>query len=416
MPERRTLSARAAYLTWEASWSLLHAVAFTLALLYQVQVAGLNPAQLLIVGAVMEASCFLFEIPTSIVADLSSRRRSVLIGTAIVGLGILIQGAWPSFWPIVLAQVVWGLGWTFISGALEAWITDEVGAGAVQPLFTRAQQLHLLATIVGTVLAGGIGLLALQLPMLVAGSGFLLLAAVMVVAMPENGFTPTPPAEREAWSQMRDTFLTGLAVARRPGVVRSFMVIALLVGISSEVFDRLWTAHVVDAFTLPELPLLSGDAAWFAVFALIGSLIALVASVLTNRFAAGRVNALHPGGLLAVLTLIHAGGMVGFATLGSLWPALAAMWVRDAARAVALPIQAAWLNRNIDSRARATTLSLTGQADALGQIVGGPPLGVLAARAGIPVALVTAAAFLAPVAALFARLRARRTAPVHAPD
>src|SRR5262245_54195940 len=104
---RRPIPARTAYLWWEGTWSLLHAVAFTLCLLYQVQVAHLTPVQLMLVGAVLEASCFLFEVPTSIVADVYSRRLSVLIGAAIVGVGILMQGVWASFWPIVLAQVVW---------------------------------------------------------------------------------------------------------------------------------------------------------------------------------------------------------------------------------------------------------------------------------------------------------------------
>lgn len=238
----RPLPARTAYLWWEGSWSLLHSVAFTLSMLYQVQVAHLSPAELLIVGAAMEASCFLFEIPTSIVADLYSRRLSVLIGGVVVGCGILIQGVWGSFWPIVAAQIVWSLGFTFVSGADDAWITDEVGADAVQPLFTRFQQLHLGLTVAGTVLAGLIGQVNLHLPMLVAGPGYLLLSTTMVLLMPETGFTPTPRRERENWAQLKHTLRTGLSTARRPGIVRSFLLIAIISGISSEVFDRLWTA------------------------------------------------------------------------------------------------------------------------------------------------------------------------------
>lgn len=402
---RRPIRAATAYYWFEGSWSLLHALAFTLALLYQVQVAGLTPLQLVVVGTVLEATCFVFEIPTGVVADLYSRRLSALIGAFVVGVGIVIQGVWPSFGPIVLAQVVWGIGFTFISGAVDAWITDEVGPDAVQPLFTRMQQQHLALTVVGALLAGALGQVNLQLPIIVAGAGYVVLGAVMTVVMPETGFRPVPRQERETWAQLRRTLVSGIGATRRPGVVRSFLLIAVLTGISSEVFDRLWTARVVEAFTLPTVAGVHDPAIWFTAFALIGTLLALLASLLANRLVTERVNALHPAGLLATLLLIQVAGVIGFAVGGSLWPALLAMWVRDAARAVAYPVASAWLNRNLESSTRATTLSLTSQADAIGQVVGGPPLGVLATRTSIPVAMIVSAGLLAPAALVYARLR-----------
>ena len=404
---RRPIRPAAAYYWFEGSWSLLHSLAFTLALVYQVQVAGLTPFQLVVVGTVMEATCFLFEIPTGIVADLYSRRLSALIGAFVVGAGILIQGIWPTFGAILLAQVVWGIGFTFISGAVDAWITDEVGEDAVQPLFTRFQQQHLALTIIGTILAGTFGQLDLQLPIIIAGVGYLVLGAAMTVVMPENGFHPVARQERETWAHMKRTFLAGTAAARNPGIVRSFLIIALLTGLSSEVFDRLWTLRVLEAFRLPTVFGVSDPAVWFTVFALIGSLLALVASLVANRLATERINALHPAGLLAVLLMVQVAGIIAFALSGSLWPALIAMWVRDAARAIAYPVQAAWLNRNVESGTRATTLSLTSQADAIGQVVGGPPLGVLATRTSVPVALLVSAGIVTPAAFVYARLRPR---------
>jgi DHA3 family tetracycline resistance protein-like MFS transporter len=69
------------------------------------------------------------------------------------------------------------------------------------------------------------------------------------------------------------------------------------------------------------------------------------------------------------------------------------------------PIEAAWLARNLDSPTRATVLSMTGQANAIGQVVGGPPLGALATRTSIPVALLVAAAVQAPSVIAFLRIR-----------
>jgi DHA3 family tetracycline resistance protein-like MFS transporter len=69
------------------------------------------------------------------------------------------------------------------------------------------------------------------------------------------------------------------------------------------------------------------------------------------------------------------------------------------------PIEAAWLARNLDSSTRATVLSMNSQANAIGQVVGGPPLGALATRTSIPVALLVAAAVQAPSVAAFWRIR-----------
>ncbi|HEY9294244.1 MAG TPA: MFS transporter [Microlunatus sp.] len=402
---RRPVSARTAYLWFQGSWSLLNTIAFTLLLVYQVQTAHLTPFELIITGTVMEATCFLAEVPTGIVADLYSRRLSTLIGAAVVGVGILLQGLFPAFLPILLGNVVWGIGYTFISGALEAWITDEVGSDAVQPLFTRYEQLQLALTVVGTIMAGLLGVIDLRLPMIIAGSGYLLLALIMSQLMPETGFAPTPRAERETYAQLRRILAQGLRTARHQPVVRSFLIIALLTGLSSEVFDRLWTAHILQAFELPDVAGITNPALWFTAFALLGSLVALVANLTANRVAASRINAVHPAGLMALLIIVQVIGVVGFAVAGALWVALAAMWIRNATQSIAAPIRAAWLARNVPSSSRATTISLTSQADAIGQVVGGPPLGVVASRTSIPVALLMSAALLLPASVVYLRLR-----------
>jgi DHA3 family tetracycline resistance protein-like MFS transporter len=406
---RRPIRPAIAYLWFQGSGSFLHTLAFTLLLVYQVQTARLSPIELVLVGTVMEATCFLAEVPTGVVADLYSRRLSVLIGAVVIGFGLLIQGVFPSFVPILLGNVVWGVGYTFISGAAEAWITDEVGQDAVQPVFTRYEQLSLALTVLGTVAAGLIGMLDLRLPMITAGAAFLLLALIMTPLMPETGFVPVPRNRRESYRHMRRLLAEGLSAARHRGVVRSFLIIAVLTGISSEVFDRLWTAHVLAAFSMPDLYGVTDPALWFTAFALAGSLVALVANLVANRVAARRINAVHPAGLMAGLVLVQVAGIVGFALSPALWPALIAIWVRTAGQSIAGPIQAAWLARNVASSSRATTISLTSQADAIGQVVGGPPLGAVATRTSIPVALIISAILVTPAAVVYARLRPNRS-------
>lgn len=81
---------------------------------------------------------------------------------------------------------------------------------------------------------------------------------------------------------------------------------------------------------------------------------------------------------------------------GNIWLVLAALWGRGAAGALAAPIRSAWVNRNLSSRTRATVISMTSQLDAVGQVVGGPPLGALANRTSTAAALVASAVMLSP--------------------
>lgn len=400
------------YYALETFSSLFWTLGFTLTLLYQVEVVGLSPFEMVLVGTAMELTCFLGEIPTGIVADLYSRRLSVVIGFAVMGAGLVLQGAVPELWAVLLAQVVWGIGYTFTSGATQAWITDEVGEDAVRPLFTRATQIGLAMTFVGTLLAGAAGLVALAVPLLVAGAGYVLLAAALAVVMPERNFSPAPRAERETFGAMRRTLRDGLRQARSRRVVRTFLVVSLVLGLASEAVDRLWVPRVVAGFDLPDVPGLgqgSGAVGAFTLFALVGAAVSLVVSMVVNRYAERAVANPHPNVLLAGLVGVQAAGIVGVALLASLWPVMVALWLRNAARSLAGPIEAAWLNRNVDSASRATVLSVNSQMDAVGQVAGGPPLGALASRTSIPVALLVSAALLLPAGGLLARLRPEGT-------
>src|SRR5512137_1974460 len=108
------------YLFMETASSLFYFLAFTAMSLYEIRVAGLSPLQLVLVGTTLELSVLLCEVPTGVVADVYSRRLSIVIGFFLVGLGFLLEGLVPLFVPILLAQVLWGLGYTFTSGATQA--------------------------------------------------------------------------------------------------------------------------------------------------------------------------------------------------------------------------------------------------------------------------------------------------------
>ncbi|NIK61042.1 MFS transporter [Kribbella shirazensis] len=403
MSSYRSADPTRTYYVYNAAWSFLSALAFTLNLVYYVRDAGLDPLQMVLVGTTLELTCFLFEIPTGIVADLYSRRRSIVIGFVLIGAGLLLQGLVPVFLAILAAQVLWGIGYTFTSGADQAWITDEIGTERAGRVFVRTQQFQLAAKIAGTVTAGGLGLISLPLPMVISGAGMMLLALLLAVFMREQNFHRTPREERETFRHMAETFRHGLEVARRRPVVRTLVLISLIGGLSSEAFDRLWSVKIL-TFTFPELFGTSDPAFWFTVLALIGTLLSLGTSVALDRLSPQRLSATHPTGILATFALLQIVGVVGFALSGSLWPALAAMWLNTIAGTLSYPIESAWLNRHVDSRSRATVISMVSQANAVGQVVGGPPLGAVG-RSSLRAALLASGLILTPIPLLFLRTR-----------
>ena len=190
------LNARFVFLFIEFSASAFFSMMFVVTSLYEATVAGLTPVQLILVGTTLEVSAFLFEVPTGIVADVYSRRLSIIIGYILMGLGFLVEGFFPFFGTILLAQVIWGLGYTFTSGATQAWITDEVGEESANKLFLRATQVGLVASLVGMGLAAWIGAVNVALPLRLGGLGVLLIGLTLVVIMPETGFHPTPREDR----------------------------------------------------------------------------------------------------------------------------------------------------------------------------------------------------------------------------
>lgn len=386
--------------------SLIAAFIWTALTLFRIEVARLDPLELVLVGTVMEATIFLFEIPTGIVADVYSRRLSVLIGTAILALSYLMQGVWLSFGAILLAQVVWGLGWTFISGAYDAWLVDEIGPERAGEAFLRGTQISRLTGLVGIGLSVLLGSLSLYLPVLLGGLALLGLALWLALAMPETGFAPTPKGERSTWRQFFDTFRNGTQVIRTRPALLAILGVGLFVGLYSEAWDRLWQLHLLETIGLPGFIALPA-VAWFGLLNIVTTLITVWAAGVARR----RVDTARAVPLTRALVSIHAvmvGGLIAYGLAGSLPVALGAFFAFTTLRALAWPLLSAWSNLHIESSVRATVLSMQSQTDAIGQIVGGPPLGAIG-RASLRLAFLASASLLAPTVPLLARARRLET-------
>ena len=169
MSELKKLDAYTTYLILNGGDGLISSLIFTVNLIYQATVVGLDPLQLVLVGTTLEATAFLFEVPTGVVADVYSRRASVVIGYVLIGVGFVVEGAFPVFAAVLLAQVIWGIGYTFTSGALEAWLSDEIGEANAGRAFLRAAQIARLGTLAGIVASVALGNARVNLPIIAGG-------------------------------------------------------------------------------------------------------------------------------------------------------------------------------------------------------------------------------------------------------
>jgi DHA3 family tetracycline resistance protein-like MFS transporter len=382
------------YLFIETVSSLLYSLAFTAMSLYEIRVAGLSPLQLVLVGTTLELTVLLCEVPTGIVADVYSRRLSIIIGFFIVGLGFLLEGFLPFFTTILLAQMLWGLGYTFTSGSRQAWLSDEIGEGRANQAFLSANKFSLGGSLAGMLLAILIGGRQVNLPILASGGLFILLAGILALTMSEHGFHPAPMEQRNTYQQMLRTFRLGLQTVRQRPRLIAILGIGLFFGLYSEGFDRLWVKHLLGRFSLPVL-FGSTDITFFGLLRAASVLLSITATALIEK----RLDTSQPrriGRLMFSITIGIAAFIVLFAWSPWLGLTLGVYLLISALSNLVGPLTDAWVNQRLDSDVRATVLSMTGQVDAVGQIAGGPLIGLVASLFSVPAAMTVSGLLLTP--------------------
>ncbi len=390
------------YLGMEFASSLFFSMIFTVSMVYQVTTVGLNPLQLVLTGTALEIAAFVFEVPTGVVADVISRRLSIIIGVFIMGLGFVLEGSLPFFAAILVAQVLWGLGYTFTSGASEAWIADEVGEKQAGQAFLRAGQIGTIGGLVGLVLGTLIGNVSINLPIVLGGVSLFGLGVALIVVMPETGFKPAPRGDRTTFQSMTHTFKSGLRLVRGKPTLINILTIGLVFGLYSEGLDRLWTPHFLQSITLPTIGALT-PVTWFGLIRGVTMLLGIGLTEVARR----RVDTTNHGVIArAVLSLNIAmvAGLFVFALTDNFVVALIAYWTLSTTRGTLMPLYTTWVNQHVESSVRATVISMSSQVDAFGQIVGGPIIGGIGNTFGLRAALTSSAVILTSALPLLARV------------
>ncbi len=378
-------------------------IVWVLAPVYFVQTVGMSPLQLVLVGTFMELTVFLFEVPTGIVADVYSRRLSIVIGLFVMGAAIVFVGSVPEAWAVIAGWSVWGFGYTFTSGAADAWLADEIGVDKVRPVYLRSAQVSRVVALIGIGISVALGLVEVWLPIVVGGCVIAATGIVVMFLMPETGFAPAPREEMEgAVRTMARTGRTGARLVRQTPLLLLILGISASWGAWSEGYDRLSEAHIIRDVGLPSFFGLS-FIVWFGLI----YAASLLLSIFVARPANRRLEHAKPATVTKTLLVLNAaliGTVVVFGLAGLFWLAVLAMLLTNVARSLVMPLFTSWLNQSISrSNVRATVISITNQADAVGQWTGGPAIGGIGNAFGIRAALVTGAFLLSPALALYAR-------------
>jgi MFS family permease len=335
--------------------------------------AGLSNLEAFAANAFFTAGMVIFEVPTGIVADTVGRRASYLLGTLTLAastlLYVLLWQVGAPFWQWALVSLFIGLGFTFFSGAVEAWLVDALTAtgftGELEPVFGRGQVVSGTAMLTGSVAGGFLAEQAsLGLPFVLRGVILVAMFAVAFRLMHDVGFTPERGGRPLA--EMRRIAAASIEHGWRVPAVKWLMVEALFVGgVGFYAFYAL-QPYLLELYGDPEAYQVAGlVAAIVAGAQILGGL----AAPRIRRLFQRRTSALMVTAALGTLTL----ALIG--TVGSFWPVVGLIVVWGLLFAATMPIRQAYLNGLIPSRQRATIISFDSMMGSTGGVWSQPVLG-----------------------------------------
>ena len=385
---------------------------FTALYVYYARTLALTPLQLAFVGTLHMLTHVLLEVPTGIVADVYSRKASVILGGLLTGICFVVTGTIPLYGAVLFATLVEAMGDTFVSGALDAWLTDEVGADKFGSVILRSEQLgmplHWVGVAVSVLLST---LFTSQAPILLGGALWLVATVVLLVVMPETGFVrpaaaPVTLSLRSGWLHMASTFGDSVRLVRGQRTLFMLFVAQLFIGAFMGGFYGLDQLHLFTGFTLPVLKLpwigALNESAWIALIDGAKSpLYFLGIAMLRRNLDVGDPTATAKA-LLGLFTLAGVAAMA-FALSPSFGVAVVTLCALGTIENLTEPLLRTWLNQHITSDVRATVLSMNTQVHRFGMLGGGLGIGALGNVAGLRIALSVAALFLLPLLTLLKR-------------
>jgi len=332
--------------------------------------AGLSNLEAFAANAFFTAGMVLFEVPTGIVADTIGRRVSYLLGTltlmASTFLYVLLWQVGAPLWEWAIASMLLGLGFTFFSGAVEAWLVDALTAtgytGELETVFGRGQIVTGAAMLIGSVAGGFIARqTSLGVPFVLRGLVLIVMFGLAFKLMHDIGFKPEKGGRPTA--EMRKIAANSVEYGWRRPAVKWLMVESLFTG-----GVGIYAFYALQPYLLE----LYGDPQAYQVAGLVAAIVA--GAQIAGGIAAPRIRHLFHRRTSATAGLsVVALGLIGL--VESFWAVIALIVVWGLLFAATLPIRQTYLNGLIPSRQRATILSFDSMMSSTGGVWTQPLLG-----------------------------------------
>lgn len=377
--------------------------------------AGLNNLEAFAANAFFSVGMLLFEVPTGVVADLKGRRASFLWGTVTLAVStllyVLLWQIGAPFWAWAVVSLFLGLGFTFFSGATEAWLVDALHSvgfkGKLETVFAKGQVVGGVAMLAGAVGGGVIAQLTnLGVPYLLRGVLLIVTFVIAWVVMRDLGFTPAKG--KNPLKEVKNIFNSSLDHGLRNAPVRWVMLTGLfLAGVSFYGFYAL-QPYLLDLWGDRQAYALAGiTAAILAVAQIAGGMLVPYFGRVFSR----RTTMLVTGALVSAVAVTCMGLFQNF------WAVVFFVILWGLVFAATRPIHQAYINGLIPARQRATVLSFDSLLGSAGGAAVQPALGKAADLWGYPSSYLLGGAFqaLALPFALAAR-RAAHKPPASAAD
>jgi MFS family permease len=353
--------------------------------------AGLSNLEAFAANAFFTAGMVLFEVPTGVVADTWGRRVSYLLGTVtLAGSTFLYYLLWVTsapFWQWAVVSMLLGLGFTFFSGAVEAWLVDALTfagyEGGLEVVLGRGQMIGGIAMLGGSVAGGAIAqATSLGVPFLLRGGVLLVMFVVAFRLMHDLGFAPVRTGH--PLRETRAVFDASIEYGLKNPPVRWMMIAAPFAsGVG------FYTFYALQPFLLE----LYGNPKAYTVAGLAAAIVA--GSQILGGFAAPKIRGLFEKRTTALILGAIASALVLalLGIVGSFWLALALLVIWGLIFAADMPIRQAYLNDMIPSQQRATVLSFDSLMGSTGGVVIQPVLGKTADVYSYATSFVVGAAF-----------------------
>ncbi len=402
-----------AYLSTSALFTLAASLIWAINTIFLIQRGGLTLFEVMLVNTAFLVSQMICEVPTGVIADTIGRKASYLLSIGTIIVSTILYVLTPAMgWGIagfMVASVLIGLGFTFQTGAVDAWMVDALDAagwtGPKERVFAWGGMATGSAMILGSLLGGFLGQIDLVIPYLVRAAVLVAAFVLVVLLVHDSGFEPRPLHLSTFGEETRTIMDAGVRYGWGSRVVRPLMFVSLVTGVVGMFAFYSWQPYVLELLGRPSAVWVLGVVQAVSSLAMIGgnALVRVVMRADDRRRDPARV--LAAGSVVAALAVAAIGvvGLVGLSP-GVLPAAIAiVLWIAwSVVFGLLGPVRGGFINEHIPSAQRATILSLDSLFADAGGAVGQPALGWIATQFSIALAWVFGSAFFAAAAPLYA--------------